>query len=102
MKRQLFTLMLLLLGTLVCHAEYSVINGDLNQDGKLSVVDLTMLNNIILNKNRAQTIESRSNMTIEEMSMGTVMLNGDMNHDDKITDQDVRLMARTILEELPN
>lgn len=37
MKRQVFTLTLLLLGTLLCHAQYSVLNGDLNHDGKISI-----------------------------------------------------------------
>ncbi len=68
MKKQLFTLMLLLLGTLTGHAQFSVLNGDLNHDGKITVEDVTMMTNIILEKNPAEAIESATEQKYVEVS----------------------------------
>ncbi len=68
MKKQLFTLMLLMLGTFLGHAQYSVLNGDLNHNSKITVEDVTMMTNIILEKIPAQTIESSAEQSYGEVS----------------------------------
>lgn len=104
MKRQLFTLMLLLLGALMGRAQYSVLNGDLTHDGKISVEDMTMIANINLEKIPAQTIESTVELMIPGTNMGhgqLSMLNGDLTHDGSITEDDMTMLANIILEKSP-
>lgn len=57
------SLMLLMLGTLFCHAQYSVLNGDLNHDGKITVEDITMMTNIVLQKSYSETIEAATELS---------------------------------------
>lgn len=47
MKRHLITLMLLVLSTLMVRAQHTVLNGDLNHDGRISVEDIIMMNGVI-------------------------------------------------------
>ena len=62
MRRHFIFLILLVLGTLASHAQYSVLNGDLNHDGKITVEDMALMANIIVEKSPGETIESETEL----------------------------------------
>lgn len=63
MKRRLISILLLVLGTLMGHAQCWLINGDLNHDGKITVEDMALMANIIVEKSEMETIESESDLS---------------------------------------
>lgn len=81
--KHLFLSLLMLLTTFMSQAqnsnlvgpdEYSILNGDLNHDGQISAVDITLMSEIILKRSNAERIVADTPLEYTEAFTGTVLL----------------------------
>lgn len=77
MKRYLISFILLALGTLMGHAQYSVLNGDLNHDGLITKDDVDVMADIILEKIPGETIKSTGTLSYHLMDGSAELADGE-------------------------
>lgn len=65
MKKLLLSALMTLVA-LACQAQYEALNGDLDHDGKITVADALLLQNVVLGRNDAELIRSESRLVFVE------------------------------------